>query len=197
MTAEGVLHPNRVGPDAAGVSLGRVPAIALVLGGGLLLRLLLAFILTPGQGFAADLGQFASWAQTAVDVGPGAFYQSARTANYPPGYIDVLWLVGLTSQAVAGIAGTTPASVLVVLLKVPAVAADIAIAVLLYRAGRRWFGERRGVLAAALFLFIPVTWYDSALWGQVDAVAALFMLAALVLLIDGWSEPAAVAGSPY
>jgi hypothetical protein len=33
-------------------------------------------------------------------------------------------------------------------------------------------------------------WYDSALWGQVDAVGSLLMLAALLALADGWSEPA-------
>jgi hypothetical protein len=71
------------------------------------------------------------------------------------------------------------------------IAADLGVALLLYRSGRRWFGERRGVLAAALYLFIPVTGYDSAVWGQVDAAVALFMIAAVVLLIEGWAEPAA------
>ena len=49
-------------------------------------------------------------------------------------------------------------------------------------------GRRHG----ALYLFIPVSWYDSALWGQVDAVGALLMLAALLVLADGWSEPAMI-----
>src|SRR5207237_9277798 len=54
----------------------------------------------------------------------------------------------------------------------------------------RWLGERAGVAAAALYLFIPVTWYDSALWGQVDAVGALLLIASLVLLIERQSEAA-------
>ncbi len=193
MTADGVIHLNRVGPLTR-IALGHVPAIAIVLTAGVLLRIVLGFIVAPGQGYATDLGLFASWAQTAVDVGPGGFYQAARSANYPPGYIEVLWVVGATARGIAELTGASAGSVLAFLIKVPAVLADVLIGVLLFRAGRRWFGERRGVLAAALYLFIPVTWYDSALWGQVDAVAALFMLAALVLLIDGWSEPAAVAG---
>ena len=69
------------------------------------------------------------------------------------------------------------------LLKIPAIVADIALAALLYGAARRWFGGRAGLLAAAIYLFIPVTWYDSALWGQVDAVGTLVMVAALVLLV--------------
>jgi hypothetical protein len=193
MRAEGVIHSNRVGPTIA-VRFRHLPAIAVVLVAGAALRVVLAFVLAPGQGFATDLGQFASWAQAIGAVGPGAFYESARGANYPPGYIDVLWVVDALSGWVASIAGVSSASVLAVLLKLPAVLADLAIGVLLYRAGRRWFGERRGVLAAALYLFIPVTWYDSSLWGQVDAVAALVMLGELILLIDGWPELAAMTG---
>ena len=56
---------------------------------------------------------------------------------------------------------------------------------LLAWAGARWFGRRAGLLAAALYLFIPVTWYDSALWGQVDAVGTLVVLAAIVALVEG------------
>ena len=176
--------------DRVGVPV-RLSAIGLVLGGGLVLRLVLAFVVFPGQGLASDLGLFESWAVTLAQVGPGSFYESARMANYPPGYMYVLWAVGLAGQAIAGLAGAPVERVVVALLKLPVILADLGIAVLLYRAGRRWFGERRGVLAAALYLFIPVTWYDSAIWGQVDAAVALVMIAAIVLLIEGWSEPAA------
>jgi hypothetical protein len=72
-----------------------------------------------------------------------------------------------------------------------AILADVGVALLLYRLAGRWRGPRAGLLAAGLYLFIPVTWYDSALWGQVDAVPALVMVAALVLLVEGWSERAA------
>src|SRR5207237_10536 len=74
--------------------------------------------------------------------------------------------------------------------KVPAILADLGIAAVLYSAGRRWLGERAGLGAAALYLFIPVTWYDSALWGQVDAVGALLLITSLVLLIERQSEAA-------
>jgi hypothetical protein len=75
-------------------------------------------------------------------------------------------------------------------LKVPAILADLGIAVVIYWAARRWLGERTGLVAAGLYLFIPVTWYDSALWGQVDAVGALLLIASLVMLIERRSEAA-------
>jgi hypothetical protein len=166
--------------------LGRHRALLVLLGVGLAFRLVLALVLFPGQGLASDLGLFESWATTLARVGPGTFYASAGSANYPPGYMYVLWLVG----AIGGLFGSSGHAVLL-LLKTPAIVADIALAAVLYVAARRWFGGRAGLLAAAIYLFIPVTWYDSAVWGQVDAVGALAMIAAIVLLVEGWAEPAA------
>ncbi len=152
--------------------------IGAILGGGLALRLVLALVVFPGAGDAGDLGLFSSWAATLARTGPGTFYASAGSANYPPGYLYVLWIVGALGGGVE-------------LLKLPAIVADVGIAALLYVAGRRWFSERTGLLAAALYLFVPVTWYDSAIWGQVDAVGALAILAAIVALGEDWSEAAA------
>jgi hypothetical protein len=157
-----------------------LPLLA-VLGAGLLLRLLLAYAIYPGQGFATDLQLFGGWARALAAGGPATFYAGAPSANYPPGYLYVLWALGSLSG------GQVPAG----LLKLPAILADVGVALLLYRLAGRWRGPRAGLLAAGLYLFVPVTWYDSALWGQVDAVAALVMVAALVLLVEGWSEPAA------
>ena len=156
----------------------RSPFLA-ILAGGLLLRVLLAFVLFPKQGFSTDMQLFASWATTLARVGPGSFYATATGADYPPGYLYILWLLG-----------NAPASALPLLLKVPAILADLGIALIVYVAARRSLGERAGLIAAALYLFIPVTWYDSALWGQVDAVGALLLIASLVLLIEKQSEAA-------
>jgi hypothetical protein len=153
-----------------------------VIGGGLALRLVLALVVFPGQGLSSDMGLFSSWAATLARIGPSGFYAAEATANYPPAYMWVLWLVGVLGGGVE-------------LLKLPAILADAGIAALLYVAGRRWLGERAGLIAAALYLLVPVSWYDSALWGQVDAVGALVMLAAVVLLAEGWSEPAAALGA--
>ena len=163
----------------------------LILGAGLALRVVLAFVVFPGQGFAADMRSFENWAGTLARVGPGGFY-AASGANYPPGYMYVLWLVGEAGAIAAPIIHVSTADAILWLIRIPPILADLAIAVLLYRAGTRWYGGRAGLAAAALYLFIPISWYDSALWGQVDAVGALLMLAALLALADGWSEPALV-----
>jgi hypothetical protein len=170
---------------------GPTAMLAVILAAGLLLRLVLAYVVFAGQGFATDLSLFQGWASTLAQTGPGSFYAAAGSANYPPGYLYVLWSIGVLATPVGALVGVPSGDAVVLLLKLPPIAADLAIAALLYWAGRRWFGDRTGLVAAALYLFIPVTWYDSAIWGQVEAVGTLVMLAALVLLIEGWSEPAA------
>ncbi len=141
---------------------------------GLAARFLLAFALFPMQGYAGDLSQFWQWAQALAANGPGTFYASTPSANYPPAYLYVLWALGAIGN---------PA-----LLKLPPMLADIAIGALVYALASRWRGQRAGLVATALFLFLPVSWYDSALWGQVDAVGTALALASLLLLVDGWSE---------
>src|SRR5664279_3990052 len=102
--------------------LGRHRALLVLLGLGLAFRLVLALVLFPGQGLSSDLGFFESWATTLARVGPGTFYTSAGSANYPPGYMYVLWLVG----ALGSLFGTSSSHAVVLLLKIPAIAADIA-----------------------------------------------------------------------
>ena len=159
--------------------LDRHRAVLALLSLGLAARFLLAFVAFPMAGYTGDVGLFWQWAQSLAAHGPGTFYASTSSANYPPGYLYVLWGLGLVGN---------PA-----LLKVPPMLADLAIAAMAYALATRWRGPRSGLVAAALFLFLPVSWYDSALWGQVDAVGTAMALAALLLLIDGWSEAALTA----
>jgi hypothetical protein len=172
----------------------RLPPILLLLLAGLALRLFIAYVWFPGEGLSSDLRLFRIWAQTLADHGPGGFYGNAGFADYPPGYLWILWGMGVLANAIAAVTGAASADVIDLLMKVPAIAADIAIAGLLYWSASRWRDARTGLLAAGLFLFVPVTWYDSALWGQVDAIGALLILGALLLLIAGWSEPAVAVG---
>ncbi|HEY2887096.1 MAG TPA: hypothetical protein VGJ17_00640, partial [Candidatus Limnocylindrales bacterium] len=109
-------------------------SLFVLLGLGLAFRLVLALVVFPGQGLSSDLGFFETWATTLARVGPGAFYASASSANYPPGYMYVLWLVGAIGSAF----GSSSEHATLLLLKIPAILADIALAAILYAAARRW-----------------------------------------------------------
>ncbi|CAN5746455.1 hypothetical protein BH24CHL8_BH24CHL8_03990 [soil metagenome] len=179
-------------------ALSAPSALAILLLSGLALRLTIAYILLPGSGFESDLASFSGWTRTLAEVGPGGFYANAGFADYPPGYLYVLWFVGLLSNMLAPLLGSAPDAVIGTLIKLPPMLADVALAAVLYRMVTRWSTEpgqnapRLGLLAAGFYLFNPVTWYDSALWGQADAVGALVMLLGVAALLRGNPEGSAV-----
>ncbi|HUG48206.1 MAG TPA: phospholipid carrier-dependent glycosyltransferase [Candidatus Limnocylindria bacterium] len=174
---------------------GAAPALVTLLLAGLLLRLTIAYVLLPGSGFESDIGTFTAWALRMAEVGPGGFYAPDVFADYPPAYLYVLWLLGGTAHLLSDLTGTAPASIAAGLIKLPPMLADVGIGLLLYLLVRSWLlarldRHRLGLLAAAIYLFNPVTWYDSAIWGQTDAVGALVLLLGVAALIRGNSEGA-------
>ncbi|MDP9483859.1 MAG: hypothetical protein M3P84_11645, partial [Chloroflexota bacterium] len=143
-------------------------ALIAILVLGLALRLIIAYVLLPGSGFGADRSTFQAWAGDLAANGPFGFYERGFFADYTPGYLYVLWVVGLVGNALGGIGD---------LIKVPAILADVAIAWLVHSFVRELGGSRRAArIGAILFLVNPVTWFDSAIWGQVDSVGVVFLL---------------------
>ncbi len=70
-----------------------------------------------------------------------------------------------------------------VAMKTPIIVADLAIGAFLYWAvpGPKW----RKLVFAGLWLIHPTAWYESAVFGQFDAIAAAFLLASVILLLKG------------
>lgn len=61
--------------------------------------------------------------------------------------------------------------------KLPAIMADFGCAFLIYRIGRIIGGKKNLVKVSAwLFLLLPVTWYNSAYWGQTESLYSVFVL---------------------
>lgn len=171
-------------------------ALLIVLSLGLALRLLLAYVLLPASGAFGDLDLYVEWALTLSSVGPGEFYAKTSFADYPPGYLYVLWLIGAVSQAIASVTHASPAMVAGSLMKIPPILLDVLAACLLYQLARsysadRTRAERTALTAAAIYIFNPVVWYNSAIWGQTDVAGACALLAGLIALIRWPSEAAA------
>ena len=181
-----------VRPLTAGAA---TPALIILLLCGLGLRLAIAYVFFPSSGFSSDISTYASWALTLVNHGPGGFYANAGFVDYPPAYLYVLWPLGLIAQTLSNASGGDVVGTVESLLKLPPILIDMAVGYVLYRLVSGWarpgrHAERLGLAAAALYVFNPVTFYDSALWGQTDAVGALVLLLGVAALIRGNSEGA-------
>lgn len=144
-------------------------AIALV---GLLLRL--AFV-TNG-GFHNDVVSFISWADTAATYPFSEFYAKAGFADYPPGYLYILAVLGHVA-AIFHIGDAT------VLVKLPAILCDLLIGVLLFNLTRRFVSQNWALGIAAFYLLNPVTILISGLWGQVESVGGSLTLLSMYLLV--------------
>ena len=113
-----------------------------------------------------DQGTFIAWSNDLATNGFRNFYNG--WSDYLPGYLYVLWGLGQ-------IRGIIPDEIL---YKLPAILADIATGFLIYRI----LGGFKGRLGAAIYLFNPAIFGNSALWGQVDSFTILFSVLSIYSL---------------
>ena len=152
-----------------------------------MLRLLLAAIT---DGYSYDMSCFAAWGAKMAESGPAAFYSEGYFADYPPGYLYVLGLVGLLQRAF-GFA-FDGAAFKILLAFVPAIC-DCAAAWLVAQLGQRCLPDARAVWCLTAFAaFDPVMLFDTAVWKQIDGAFSLPILLCFLLLENKKYLPAAV-----
>lgn len=150
----------------------------IILAGLFALRLWLAPVIT---GFYTDVNTFKAWAGMAAHRGLADFYSGAVQVDYPPGYIYILYLIGLLKNLFSF---SFESKSFLLMIKMPAMIADMLTAVIIYRLVSKAAPDFKGA-AAVLSLFYalnPAVILNSAVWGQVDSFFTLFILLALLLL---------------
>ncbi len=173
---------HRARTRTAGTGSG-AGAILVVLALGLAFRLILTQAL-PGSGFGVDLAAFRFWAANLAAEGPFGFYERDFFHDYTPGYLYILWAVGIVGGMLGDIGD---------LIKVPAIVADIALGWLVWSMAQELGASRRAaLLGGALMVANPITWFDSVVWGQVDSVGVVFLLLGVRELWRDRPERAAV-----
>jgi len=124
------------------------------------------------RGYETDMNCFVSWSDMVFNDGFAAFYKSESFTDYPPGYMYILYVIG----AIRSLFGIGWDSVLSnVLVKLPAIIADMGAGFLIYHIASRHIKETGAAIVSALYLFCPAVILDSAVWGQTDAVFTFFV----------------------
>jgi dolichyl-phosphate-mannose-protein mannosyltransferase len=156
-------------------SIRPAQVLTLMLWLGMAARLWIAFQV---KGYDVDVGTFKAWAGTLAAQGFSNFYQEGVFSDYPPGYMYVLYLIGAIRNML-----DIPfeSSWFTLILKLPAIAADLIVSVLLYRWGKRLLHPALAVSISLLYWLSPAVLVNSAAWGQVDS---FFMLWTLLFLHD-------------
>jgi branched-subunit amino acid transport protein AzlD len=128
-----------------------------------------------GPGHAGDITAFVQWAVGTARWGLGGYYAHGGEANYPP-ILYLLWPLGSALDL-------TNLQLAIRTLSVPF---DVALGWLLYDVVARATGrERDGLLAAGFYLLNPAVLIVGPIWGQVDGMGALPMVAAIVAVARG------------
>lgn len=163
-----------------GLPLARKEILAVVF--VTLLAIIVRAILLPAQGHVTDVATFEAWMRTLAEGGTRAFYTNAGFVDYPPGYMLVLWVVGLIYHSTAAY-GDFTGDAMRIFVKLPAVICDIGIGYLVYLIARRTWPVAGAIVAMAVFSLNPASWLVSAYWGQADSVAAIFLIWAIYLAV--------------
>lgn len=171
----------------------------------LLLALALAvrLCLAPYGGFFGDPQIYAAWGLSVRDHFGESYslHSSGFTlANYPPLTMYLMGAVVTVYGWLAGLAGVHPSydpaqsPAFAAFLKLPEIAAELAIAALIYALARRAKGQRWALLVAGAYAFAPPVLMDGALWGQTDGIYTLPLLLAFVA---AWRRRPALAGALF
>ena len=161
----------------------------MLLGGALLLRLVLALVT---DGYPYDMSCFVAWGDKLAAEGPAAFYSDGYFADYPPGYLWVLGLVGAI-RAALHIAYESKWTYFLLAL-VPSLC-DCGLAWLVYRTAKRssrGVKEHTALVLTAFAAFNPLMLFDTGIWKQIDGAFALPLVLCFVLLEQRRYLPAAV-----
>lgn len=156
----------------------------MILGFAFLLRLILA---TTSRGFDNDVACFSGWALRAFRGGFANFYSPDTFTDYPPGYIYVLYIIGalLDKFQIDAFSGLG-----MLLLRMPSLLCDLFAGALLYIIGEKHLNRQSGLLFFVAYLFNPAVILNSVVWGQVDSILALIVIALCILLLEGKIVPA-------
>jgi hypothetical protein len=184
--------PRESAPTGTSGDSTLVPTVAVLLLLGLALRFIIAYVLLPGSGFPNDLASFQGWSNYLVANTPLGFYDKTGFVDYPPVYLLFLWLVGLAFSPFSS-TGIGEG------IKLIPIFMDLALAAIVFAMARDLGASTRRALGAMIVVLVnPITWFNSAIWGQADTVGAVFMLLGLWALLHDrreWASALAVVAA--
>ncbi len=157
-----------------------------MLAGLLLVGFVIRLLLIGADGFHGDVSSFEAWSLSLVDLPISQFYEKAGFADYPPGYLYVLFVIGHLYRLL--VHDDPSYFMLKVFVKMPAIVCDLIDAGLIFVIVRKFAALSWAFAAAALMAFNPSTIFISAYWGQVDSVAAALTLGALLLMVNAYTS---------
>lgn len=130
-------------------------------------------------GYDTDVNCFMSWSKNLYKHGLQNFYSLKIFKDYPPGYMYILYVLGALKDFL-----NLSREEFLCLIKIPAVIADIISAILIYKFSCKKLGYKWSLLLSLSYAINPAIIFDSTVWGQVDSIYTLFLLAAIYFVTE-------------
>jgi len=139
------------------------------------------------RGFEVDVGTFEAWALEIAAGGPARMYRGGFFLDYPPGYLYALWAAGAVARWLKA-----SGAELRIIVETPALAADFALAAVVFAFVRRSGGSLIAWAAMLMVAINPALLFDTVGWGQTDSTLTLVMLLAVLMMAEaeyelGWA----------
>ncbi|MDR1000229.1 MAG: phospholipid carrier-dependent glycosyltransferase [Clostridiales bacterium] len=131
------------------------------------------------SGYSNDIHTFQAWADTLFTDGLSKFYLSETFKDYPPGYMYILYICGAIKNIFA-----LSDNAWSIVIKLPAILFDVATTGVIYHIAARRTNKLHAFLIGLAYALNPMVILDSAIWGQVDSVHTLALLASVYLLSE-------------
>ena len=148
----------------------------ILIGIALVVRLIASFMY---KGFSVDINCFSYWGSKMASDGLSGFYEQGAFCDYPPLYMIVLGFISLITKPFSL---NLQEGFGLVMLKLPAVLADVIAAVMIMHVSKKHVGKKIAALLGIGYALLPTAIVNSALWGQVDSILVLFMLLTFYLI---------------
>lgn len=142
----------------------------------LLTALALRLALAKLPSFAGDMWCWDTWSKHIYKEGFGNFYNTIWS-DYLPFYLTVLWALRLIYENISAFLDLNNE----IIFKLPATLADISFGYIFYQLGKKYKDKTYGFILSNIYLFSPFTYFNSSIWGHIDAFYSLILFCGLVL----------------
>jgi Gpi18-like mannosyltransferase len=168
--------------------------------------LILAFLIRAiflFGGYHPDVGNHIDWGMKFWEYGPKKFYEQSfwgvSWPNQPPGTIYLWALIAKIKDFIWSFfwwlnvnIPLFPSNLLPFfetklhpfLVKLPSIFSELGIGWLVYLIVRKLKNEKIAILSSVIFLFNPITFYNSAIWGQTDGLINFLGVLAIYLFLE-------------
>ena len=149
--------------------------------------MIIRVLLFPLKGYPIDTNDFSYWINAAAVHGIRPFYNPDVSGfiDYPPFNVYIFWSFGSLAKALS--ISTTN-----IVKWIPNLF-DFGTALLIYVFVRKQASFKSALMATALYTFNPAVIYNTAVWGQFDAIYTFFLIFSLILALKSKPKLAATA----